>query len=140
MSANDSIPTEKMDTASGSSLVPPASSSASSAISDYEGSSDNSSHPISPIFKDGVPVNYSLPKCFSASVMESLAKKEMKPNVRSAFVRELIVHMTSYGVKPSKNFCSAVARKIILKHPFLRDAVGSGYVSIYNCDFNRMFF
>ena len=70
-----------------------------------------------------------LPKCFSASV-ESLEKKNMPPKVRSAFVRELIVHMTSYGIRPPRNFCSAVARRIILKYPFLRDAVGSGYVSI----------
>ena len=137
MSASDSIPAEKMDTASGSSLVLPTSSPASSARSyDLEGSSDNSSQSISPTFKDGVPVNYSLPKCFSAGVMESLEKKDMKPNVRSAFVRELIVHMTSYGVKPPKNFCSTVARKIVLKYPFLRDAVGSGYVSICNCGLN----
>lgn len=137
MSTSDSIPAEKVDTASGSSLVPPISSPASSARSrDYEGSSDSSSQAISPIFKDGVPVNYSLPKCFSAVVMESLEKKDMKPKVRSAFVRELIVHMTSYGVKPSKNFCSSVARKIVLKYPFLRDAVGSGYVSICNCSVN----
>ena len=57
----------------------------------------------------------------------------MKPKVRNAFVRELIVHMTSYGVKPPRNFCSAVARKIVLKYPFLCDAVGSGYVSISSC-------
>lgn len=54
----------------------------------------------------------------------------MEPTVQCAFTRELIVHMTSYGVRPSTNFCLAVARKIILKYPFLRDAVGSGYVSI----------
>ena len=68
--------------------------------------------------------------------MASLEKKDMKPKVRSAFVRELIVHMTSYGGKPSKNFCSTVARKIVLKYPFLRDAVGSGYVSTCNCGLN----
>ena len=65
--------------------------------------------------------------------MESLEKKDMKPKVRNALVRELIVHMTSYGVRPSRNFCSAVARRIVLKYPFLRDADGSGYVSIYTC-------
>ena len=49
MSAGDSIPAEKMDTASGSSLVLPISSPASSARScDLEGSSDSSSQSISP--------------------------------------------------------------------------------------------
>ena len=64
--------------------------------------------------------------------MESL-EKDMKPKVLNAFVCELIMHMTSYGVKPPRNFCSAVARKIVLKYPFLRDAVGSSYVSISTC-------
>ena len=76
-----------------------------------------------------MPVNYCLPKCFSSTVMESLEKNSMEPNIRSAFTRELIVHMTSYGVRPSTNFCSVVARKVVLKYPFLRDSVGSGYVS-----------
>ena len=120
-----------MDTASGPSSALSISSPAPSTRScDYEGSSDSSSRPISPIFKDGVLIDYSLPKCFSASVMESL-KKDMKPTVRNALVRELIVHMTSYGVRPSRKFCSAVARRIVLKYPYLRDADGSGYVSIY---------
>ena len=133
-SSSDAIPAEKMATTSGSSPAPSTSSAALSARScDYEGSSDSSSQPISLIFKDGVPVNYSHPKCFSASVMESSQKKNMQPTVRSAFVRELIVHMTSYGVHPSKNFCSAVARKIILKYPFLRDAICTCVLyTIYN--------
>ena len=57
------------------------------------GSTDSSSLSITPTFKDGVPVNYSLPKCFSACMMESLENKRMPPNIRSAFVRELVVHM-----------------------------------------------
>lgn len=126
-----SVLDDKMDTASGSLLPLSTSSPTLSARScDYQASSDSSSRPISPVFKEGVPVNYSLPKCFSSTVMESLEKKSMEPKVRSAFTRELIVHMTSYGIRPSSNFCSAVARRIILKYPFLRDSVGSGYVSI----------
>lgn len=40
-------------------------------------SSDSSLQPISPVFKDGVPVYHSLPKCFSATVIESLEIKDM---------------------------------------------------------------
>ena len=124
------VPDDNVDTGPGP-LSPPSTStpSLSTQSCDYQASSDSSSQPISPIFRDGVPVSYSLPKCFSSNVMECLEKKSMEPNVRSAFTRELIVHMTSYGVRPSTNFCSAVARRVILKYPFLRDAVGSGYVS-----------
>ena len=55
MSANYSIPGEKVDTASGSSLVLPTSSPASSARSyDLDGSSDSSLQSVSPIFEEGV--------------------------------------------------------------------------------------
>ena len=51
-SSSDTLPAEKMATASGSSPAPSTSSPALSARScDYEGSSDSSSQPISPIFK-----------------------------------------------------------------------------------------
>ena len=93
-----------------------------------EGSCD-SERSITPAFCDGVPWNYSLPKTLSSAVMDALQKKQMEPKVRSAFVRELVVHMTSYGIRPPCPFCSLVARRIILKYPFLRDAVGNGYVS-----------
>ena len=130
-SSNTSVPDESMSAAPGPLSRPSTSSPSESTKScDYQASSDSSSQAISPVFRDGIPVSYSLPKCFSSAVIESLEKKSMEPNVRSAFTRELIVHMTSYGVRPSTNFCSAVARKIILKYPFLRDALGSGYVSV----------
>ena len=91
-------------------------------------SSDSSSLSLTTTFKDGVPINYSLPKCFSASVMQSLDNKKMMLNTRSAFVRELVVHMTSFGIRPTRNFCATAARRIILKYLFLRDAVRNGYV------------
>ena len=115
------------------SSIPPTKSpcpSTSASRSDLDVSSDSSSQSVKTTFKEGVPVNYALPKCFSASVMQSLDNKKMMPNTRSAFVRELVVHMTSFGIRPTRNFCSTVARRIILKYPFLRDAVGNGYVSM----------
>lgn len=102
---------------------------------EYEGSCE-SVRSITPTFRDGVPQNYSLPKAFSSAVMGALQKKQMEPKVRSAFVRELVVHMTSYGIRPPRPFCSLVARRIILKYPFLRDAVGNGYVST-TCKLSR---
>ena len=53
----------------------------------------------------------------------------MEPNIRSAFARELVVHMTSYGEVPSDAFCAMVARRIVLKYPFLLDLSGNGYIS-----------
>ena len=84
---------------------------------------------MTPIIRDGIPIAYTLPKAFSSTVMGALQKKEMEAKIRSAFVRELLVHMTSYGSRPSLNFCSLVARRIVLKYPFLRDSIGNGYVS-----------
>ena len=98
---------------------------------DYEGSvsTDSNVQAINSVFRNGVPVNYTLPKAFSKAVMKSLDRKCMEPNIRSAFARELVVHMTSYGEVPSDAFCAMVARRIVLKYPFLRDPSGNGYVS-----------
>ena len=59
----------------------PSSKSVSTRSCDYEGSSDSSSQSVKTTFKDGVPLNYTLPKCFSSNVMESLESKKMMPNV-----------------------------------------------------------
>ena len=109
-----------------SSITSPPSSSVGP--SDYD--ADVSSKSITPTLKDGVPVDFAFPKAHRESIMICLSKKQMPPDVRNAFVRELIVHMYSYGGRPSRIFCSFVARRIILKYPFLRDAAGNGFVSV----------
>jgi hypothetical protein len=37
--------------------------------------------------------------------------------------------MFSFGKRPSRSFCKAVARQLISTYPFLKDSIGSGYGS-----------
>lgn len=92
---------------------------------------DTSVKSMSSVMKDGVPTNFTFPKAHQQSIMSCNAKKQMPPDVRNALVRELIIHMYRYGSRPSRNFRSFVARRIVLKYPFLRDATGNGYVSFH---------
>ena len=98
---------------------------------DYKGtiSADSSVQAMNSVFRNGVPLNYTLPKAFSKAVMKWLERKCMEPNIRSVFARELVVHMTSYGEVPSDAFFAIVARSIVLKYPFLCHPSGNEYVS-----------
>ena len=37
--------------------------------------------------------------------------------------------ISKVGPKPIRNHCEQVARKLILKYPFMKDDMGDGYVS-----------
>ena len=90
--------------------------------------SDISDHDNVP--DDDVPPNFQLPVCWRSEIMASLTAKDMpSPLLRSALVRDLVVHMYSYGRRPSKSFCKYAARELINKYPFLKDSIGTGYVS-----------
>ena len=60
-----------------------------------------------------------------------IKKKDLTPECRSDIVRTLVTLMiTKVGPKPSKSQCEQVARKLILKYPFMKDDIGFGYVSL----------
>ena len=62
--------------------------------------------------------------------MEMISKKTLPtPQLRSAMVQDLVVHMYSFGKRPSCSFCKTAARQLIVVYPFLKDSIGSGYVS-----------
>lgn len=61
--------------------------------------------------------------------MECIKAKAMVPKARNALTRDLVVHMYSYGGRPSRALCQHAARRLTLKYPFMRDALGTGYVS-----------
>lgn len=64
---------------------------------------------------------------------ESEQRKRLTPDVRNAIVRDLVTTMFAYMNKPNKEFCTKVAKKLVLKYSFMKDVgIGvSGYVSIY---------
>ncbi len=47
-------------------------------------------------------------------------------------VEVILLMVAKYGTKPPRPKCEDVARQLILKHPFMRDDQGIGYVSAAN--------
>ena len=61
---------------------------------------------------------------------EAEKRKQLTPNVRNAIVRDLMTTMYTFMPKPNKEFCTEVAKKLVQKYEFMRDAGAnvSGYV------------
>ena len=54
----------------------------------------------------------------------------MDDESRSDVTRTLVTLLTAkYGPRPAKSHCQQLARQLILKYPFMKDDMGSGYVS-----------
>ena len=80
----------------------------------------------------GIPLNFKIPSAWRSEIMGCIKAEQLTPKVRNALVRDLVVHMYSYGThgyRPSRKFCEHAASRLILKYPFMRDACGTGYVS-----------
>ena len=73
----------------------------------------------------GVPKKFSVPDSWRSEIMVCIKDKKITPKARSALVRDLVVHMYSFSLRPSRQFCEFAARRLITKYPFLRDAVGT---------------
>ena len=72
--------------------------------------------------------------------MACMGLKQLTPDARNEIVRDLVTHMyaslQNEDDRPTVNFCREVARKLVMKYPFMADAqakkgVGQGYVSFY---------
>ena len=44
----------------------------------------------------------------------------------------LVTQFFTYSRKPTRFDCEQIARKLILKYPFMKDDMGNGYVSAIN--------
>ena len=92
-----------------SSITPPASVSSQSSLSD---------------------ASHIIPSNWSASTQKSIDEKKLNRSVRNDIVRTLITLVVSkHGPRPKKSEVEYVARQLILKYPFMRDDIGTGYVS-----------
>ena len=127
------IPMSPMDDACSSSFSPPPSVSNVRLLSPSpispENSEDGSMRSITTKVKMGIPAKFTIPSSWRRQIMDSIEAKQMPPPVRNALVRDLVVHMYSYGKRPSRKFCSYAARHLVLKYPCMRDVCGTGYVS-----------
>ena len=78
----------------------------------------------------GVPKGFHIPTSWRADIMDCIKEKELTAKARNALVRDLVVHMYSFANRPSKQFCEYAARRLTVMYPFMRDALGTGYVSL----------
>lgn len=69
--------------------------------------------------------------CINAKDNEE-KRRRLTPEVRNYIVRDLVTTMFSYNLKPSKDFCTHVAKSLVQKYKFMKDvgANVSGYVSV----------
>ena len=79
-----------------------------------------------------IPKKFAIPDTWRAEIMTCIRNKSITPKARNALVRDLVVHMYTYCRRPSRQFCEFASRRLITKYPFLRDAIGTGYVSTLN--------
>ena len=71
-----------------------------------------------------------VPDQWREDTQASIDAKDLSKESRSDISRTLVTLMTAkYGPNPGKAKCEEVARKLILKYPFMKDDLGSGYVS-----------
>ena len=73
---------------------------------------------------------FSIPSKWRPSIMDAIEDKQLTPDVRNEVVRDLVTHMYGFMLKPNSSFCQYCAQRLILKYPFMRDSVGTGYVSV----------
>lgn len=75
---------------------------------------------------------FTMPNKWRPSIMFAIKESKLTPDVRNEVVRDLVTHMYSYVERPTSAFCKFVAQRLILQFPFMRDSMGTGFVSIYD--------
>ena len=69
-------------------------------------------------------------QCINASSPAD-QKKLLTASLRGEIARDLVTQMHAFKAKPDRAFCTMVAKSLVRKYPFMRDAGQnvSGYVS-----------
>ena len=63
--------------------------------------------------------------------MTCIEDKKVTPRARKEIIQTLVTLLiTKVGSNHNRSQCETVARRLILKYPFMRDDIGTGYVSI----------
>ena len=70
-----------------------------------------------------------IPDHWRPEVEDCLRKKCLTPGARQEMVRTVVSQLFARSQRPNRNDCDQVARQLILKYPFTKDDLGSGYVS-----------
>ena len=75
------------------------------------------------------PGDITIPEHWRPEVELCIQEKSISDSSRAEIVRTLVNLLFARASKPTKYQCEELARKLILKFPFMRDDMGNGYVS-----------
>lgn len=70
-----------------------------------------------------------IPGHWRPEVEDSISNQQLTNPTRAEIVRVLVTILFSRFSKPTRPQIGAMARKLILKYPFMKDDLGNGYVS-----------
>lgn len=72
-----------------------------------------------------------IPNHWRPEVEECLKNKSLTTHARNEIVRTLASQLFCRYSRPNRAECEKLARKLILKYPFMKDNLGCGYVSSF---------
>ena len=72
-----------------------------------------------------------IPNHWRPEVEICLREMSISDSARNMMIRTLVNLLFSRDTKPTRSSCEVLARKLVLKYPFLKDDMGNGYVSVH---------
>lgn len=73
----------------------------------------------------------SIPSHWSRSTQSAINDKKLDAKIRCDIVRTMVTLLIAKsGPHPNKSEIELFSRQLVLKYPFMRDDIGTGYVSI----------
>ena len=97
---------------------------------------------VSPLPGPSGMKKFVLPDSWRPSIMHAIKasteaekRKRLSPDVRNEIVRDVVSTMYAYRSQPNKEFCTHVAKQLVEKYSFMRDAGTNvtGHVSFCTC-------
>ena len=74
----------------------------------------------------------SIPSHWSSSTQKAIDEKKLDAKVRCDIVRTMVTLLIAKsGPHPKKSEIEQFSRQLVLKYPYMRDDIGTGYVSGY---------
>ena len=101
----------------------------------YSNSSVSSACTSTPSSREG---DIRIPDHWRPEIEQCLEEKRLTDSARNDVVRTLVSQLFARSNKPNRYQCESLARRLILKYPFLKDDLGNGYVSICMYDFSML--
>lgn len=87
------------------------------------------STPGSSVSKSNRSRLFEIPEHWRPEVEQCIRNESLEESARCEIVRTLVSLLFSRFAKPTREQCGSLARQLILKHTFMKDDMGNGYVS-----------